>query len=244
MLNNNTRVFLKSDIITNQINVHLANSLNAKGIYIESISVPNTYYNLTIEDSVSWTDFSGSHSILFQPGNYNLITFMTLLINAMIAFFPSYSYQVINNKIQILNPTTAFSVVVNNKQIANFLGALPQTGYTSIITAGVNVLSFPNVYNFQRTNFYLIQSNINFNGSYTSYDNIVNNLNTQYNNILFVYPNTGDSGQIINQYIGQFAQSTNISKLANTMQLILLDDNLLPIDLNGLNWCISIIFIL
>ncbi len=242
----NTRVFLKSDPSTNNINIFLKNTLLAKRVYVESLNIPNTFFNLLSDTTVNYTTGTSSGSVVVPAGIYNVNSFVSFVLAAMNqGFSPDrFTFTILDTfRIQITsNITNPFSITIPDRFIASFFGGVIGTITSS---GGVNnLITFPNVFNFQRTSHFIIQSNINFDGSYTSLDNIRNSPNTDYNNIFFCYPITGDSGQMINQYIGQFAQECDIAKLSNNIQLILLDDNLIQIDLGGISWSISLVFVL
>ncbi len=238
-----TRVILRSGD-NSTIKSDLANNLQARAMYIESINIPLVYYNIVEDTTISFqaTNFS-IHNLTVSAGDYSIDDFMIKLTNAMTANDTVvYSYQKLNtHQIRIFYTPVIGTIIlqVNDPILAYMLGT--DTGIHSSVGGE---LIFENSYNFERTGHILLRSNVNFGSSYTSYDNLLKIVNTDYDNIIFAYPVANAQAALLNQYFGNYSTTSCIATLPNRIEIELVDEYLRHIDLHGVYWSISIIFIL
>lgn len=213
---------------------------------VESLCVPKTYYNVIEKDPIIFINSVVEEIFLnIEPGNYTLDDFFTMLTNQMNVNdqVANYSYsQNTQGKIVITSDSlSSFSLQIVKPLTSRYTGAILDKPYTSVSS---NII-FDNVPNMERTDNFIIESNLT-NLNSTSYDNIESSDLETKNNLLAVLPCMFQQSELSDvkyhrSYYGNYSSHYRTGPSFNTVISVeLKDDTLTPIDLNGSYWTMNL----
>lgn len=250
--NSKIRLYFESE--TSQIDINVNPNIFSMNNFtdikynVESLCVPKTYYNFTESVQVSFTDSTSATSLInFSPGNYTVNQFFDELISRMNFIEPflifSWSQVLITDKIEIVGAGVGiYNLEFLDAQTARYVGAIFGKNYLS---DGFGVVSFENIPNFERTNNFILTTNLR-NLNSTSYDNVESTDLENKNNFLTVLPAFFQSSNISDlsyhrSYYGNYGSFNQSGPtFTNPIRIDLRDDNLELIDLNGSKWTITL----
>lgn len=222
---------LNSDCIFNLNHIDLD---DAKLIYVsvQTAQIPYSFYNCDDYDNLLVLNTSGNdYNIIIPEGNYNVNTLATQLI-ASILSATGLTFTITFNS---LTNTYSFSTSQNftfKKESTCFelLGFENGNDYSSTL----NTLLSTNSVNFFTIKNVLVEvSNLITDNVTTGDDNNAS--------ILASIPIASSQGSIIS-YSNIFNIKNRINSIKNftSLHVRLLDDDLIPIDFNGVNWSITL----
>jgi hypothetical protein len=204
---------------------------NIQNAYLSVIhaEVPNSFYilnytnNQFVLDGVTYT---------LTRGNYNVNTFMTMLLAAIPANF-GITYSSITTKFTMTKSTGSFTInAASTASTINSVMGLGSANITSSIVGSIQTIIMPNVCNFiplQRINFRATLLNF---GCYNSVDGS--------SDIFLPLQNNAGQNSIIN-YVNQahtqfLVQSRNITSFVINVT----DDKGRYINFNGVDWLMTL----
>ena len=204
---------------------------NIQNAYLSVVhaEIPNSFYilnytnNQFVLDGVTYT---------LTRGNYNVNTFITMLISLIPANF-AVTYSSITTKFTMTKSTGSFTVNADStaSTVNNIMG-LGTSSMTSSLVLGVQTVSFPHCVNFiplQRINFR--STSFNF-GCFNTVDGS--------SDIFLPLQNNAGQNSIIN-YVNQTAQKFLIQDRNITSFVInVTDDQGRFVNFNGVDWLMTI----
>ena len=204
---------------------------NIQNAYLSVVhaEVPNSFYivnytnNQFVLDGITYT---------LTRGNYNVNTFMTMLLSIIPANF-SITYSNIITKFTMTKSTGSFTInAASTASTINNVMGLGSSNLTSSLVGGIQTIILPNVCNFiplQRINFRSTLFNF---GCYNSVDNS--------SDIFLPLQNNAGQNSIIN-YVNQSQTKFLIQTRNITSFVINVTDDLGKfINFNGVDWLMTL----
>lgn len=268
-----TRVILNSHYRTSGTNdiptFTLQNvGVSARTVYINSINIPHTFYNITYFNwEFFWKDSLDQNINTEIPiGNYTLTQLLTELGNQMTTdatdgLTYTASVDVLTQRVSITNSgPTSFTIRPNPSgrfadKIRGMLGfrdadqSLEDLNGDNFRTAtslfGSKITAFDTYFiGKQAIN---IRSNVlasskNYQSILFSKDSASDNIKPGKNDIVATIPITTDYGDIISYNVGNGIVKMNVPSNITNISFELLDEHFKPLELRGRSWTIELIF--
>lgn len=223
----------RDSINKSDFKVKIAQFRKVNKVLVSNVEIPYSFYVFTsLNNVLSITQSTITEEIVIPEGNYSaqdLATLITDLLNASFSNF-SFDFNVNTLKYTITNSTTPF-VINSSSTIASHLGFINLPNILSLTETGTNVV------NLSKGNYLFIKSN-----SLTSGMNWSPLSNGLYSSILVKVPINASSGGVIS-YMPTMPHRYDYtgSKNIDNIDFQLVDANGVLVDLNGLDWAISLI---
>ena len=201
-----------------------------------SAEVPYTFYGITsTTNQITWVDGSETqYTASISPGNYPITTFINTLQSSMNAVMPGFTIAYIKEtyKLRFQNSTT-FRIASVGTTMAKKIGLTgPTTASTSVVMPGVVNLSGPR--------YLLIKSQRLTRPKITRPFS-----NSAQDDILYKIPISGGPGDImIEKNIYTNLLKYGVRQTIDILDFQLTDEDHNQIDLNGLDWSLSVNLVL
>ena len=209
---------------------------------LESLIVPETYYNFGTSQLVTFVDTSATVSELnFVIGSYTVDSFLTQLVNNMsfIDPFVNYTYQQndISKKWEIVGDNPGTFELTLPDTISKYFGL----GYTSNSLVSDSQIIILGVADFTRTKYFNLYSSQSIIGDGGYVGEGDNNIAVIRDPELIATVPLGNALSI-NQsnYYGDYGLSAKTGKIGNNWLISIRDEDGQNIDFNGHNWTMVI----
>jgi hypothetical protein len=216
-----------SENFTLQLSTNIA---KIQQVEVISAEVPYTFYVINSTNcAISWSSGATVYTANVPVGNYTITTFLPALQTAMNAVMAGFTvtYSTVTFKITFAN-ATAFSIL-GTSTISDIIGL-------SGTTASAASVTLPRVFNIGGPKYLLIRST-----KLTQPKITRPFLNSTQNNILYKIDINGSPGDILvekNLYTNMLKYG--VRQTIRTIDFQLTDDNGNLIDLNGLDWSLTL----
>lgn len=234
---NNTRITIQSTKSRYSTNINPNPGYDECTFNVESLVVPDTYYNIYENVVYGFVDSTGTNTFISIPkGNYTATTLLALMVADMTFTDPGATYTAV-----LLTPSDIWTITSNI--LLDFSLSLPPIiskyfgyGFGDVLIVSSSQVLTLGIENFIRTKNYYAYSTQNINnGGYIGSGS--SNFDTNRTGTLIAVIPTGPLN-----FFGNFGHHAYTGKINNRWDIILKDENDIDLDLNGHAWSLTLYF--